>query len=611
MRWYVYYGLMHTNTGMNIRNNYVNQILFFIHGYEPYIIFLIFLAVVIGLIDAFSIALLYPMLSEGFAIQVESIPLFGIIESISSLIPIGSTFVHLGLFFILLSVLSLGLQLLYWRIAFHFKKEIVIRIKKDLFKKINNNDYNFFVETKQGDIINVFNQSPYFIEQSLDRILSLFADMISSVVIIGMLFFISSSGLLLVMIGGGMFYLLLNKIGKSVSEKLGNLQIATGQSENKVINEYISGIKPIKALHASEYWKEQYGNALKMYWDKYADYMFIQRIPILAINSLFYITIGVIVLLLYIYYADNFMQVIPVLGTFAAGTMKVLPKFMNLGDYKLQLLNYRPHVETAFHYLNNDQYLTITNGSIIFTGLKEDILLENLNFSYSHTKILDNVNITIQKGKMTAVVGPSGSGKSTITSLILRLYDPSEGKILINGKNLQDYDFESYRDLIGYVSQDPFIYHDTIRNNITFGREYSEIEIIDAATLANAHDFIKILPHGYDTMVGDQGITLSGGEKQRIVIARAMIRKPDLLILDEATSALDYISESVVQQAIDNVAKECTSLIIAHRLTTIKMADNIYVLEKGKVIEEGEHQKLMEHKGKYYEMYCSAHSQNQ
>lgn len=595
---------------MKSHNPYINQLLFFIQGYELYIAFLVALAVLIGIIDALSIALLYPMLSEGFQISATSIPFFGIIEKISSFIPIGSTFVHLGLLFILLSGVSLGFQLFYWKVAFFFKKEIVIRIKKELFEKINKNDYIFFVDNKQGDIINIFNQSPYYIEQSLDRILCLFADLIASTVIIGMLFFISPGGLLFVMIGGGLFYLILRKIGENISEKLGILQIATGQSENKVINEYISGVRTIKALHASDYWKSQYRDALKMYWDKYADYMYIQRIPIIAINSLFYIAIGIIVLLLYIYYADNFMLVIPVLGTFAAGTMKVLPKFMNLGDYNLQLLNYRPHIESVYQYLTDTKYEGIHNGTKPLSGLQSDIIFEDISFSYTHKPVLDAINLVIKKGEMTALVGSSGSGKSTTASLLLRLYDPSDGKIIINDTDLKDFEIDSFREVIGYISQDPFIYHDTIRNNITFGRNYSDVEVIEAAILAHAHDFIKNLPHEYDTIVGDQGITLSGGEKQRIAIARAMIRQPDLLILDEATSALDNISELIVQQAIDNVAKECTTLIIAHRLTTIKNARKIYVLEKGKIIEEGNHNSLIEKKGSYWNMYNSAHASN-
>jgi ABC-type multidrug transport system fused ATPase/permease subunit len=193
----------------------------------------------------------------------------------------------------------------------------------------------------------------------------------------------------------------------------------------------------------------------------------------------------------------------------------------------------------------------------------------------------------IPKGKMTALVGPSGSGKSTIAHLLLRLYDPTDGQIIINGCDLKEYDVNTYRDIVGYVSQDPFIFNATIRENILFGGNFTDVEMIQAAKLAHAHEFIMELADGYDTLVGDQGVILSGGEKQRIVIARAMIRRPELLILDEATSALDNISEAAVQKAIDQVAQECTTLVIAHRLTTIKNADLIVVLDRAGSLKQG------------------------
>jgi len=581
---------------------YVHELQFLIRHYEYYLIFLFLIAVIIGFIDAFSIALLYPMLSVGFQIHVDDIPFYGYVQNISSYIPIGSTFVHLGFMFIFLTGLSLFLQLLYWKIGFVFQREIVIGIKNSLFLKINQNDYQFFIDKKQGDLINLFNQSPYYVQQSYDRILSLFTDLISSLTIFAMLFVISPGGLILVLLGGSIFYIVLHLIGNNISIKLGNLQIASGQSENKVINEYITGIKSITSLNASKYWGHQYTESLKIYWDRFAEFMFIQRIPILAINSFFYITIGLVVLVLYVFFADDFIIVVPILGTFSAGMMKVLPKFLNMGNYKLELKNYTPHVHNVYSNLIDSNYNHIKNGNLECKGINSDIIIDNISFSYGHTTVLNNVSICIQKGSMTALVGPSGSGKSTIVNLLIRLYDPDNGAILVNSENLKSFDINSYRSIIGYVSQDPFIFNDTIRKNIEFGGQFSDIELINASMLSHAHNFISTLPQGYDTIVGDQGVTLSGGEKQRIVIARAMIRNPDLLILDEATSALDNISEAAVQQAIDQVSKKCTTLVIAHRLSTIRNANSIVVLEQGNVLEVGNHEDLMEKKGKYWEL---------
>ena len=586
---------------------YIRELCFFVEGREWKVVFLVIIAVGFGLIESLSISLLYPMLSEGFNIDRNAIPLYWVFERVSLQIPGGSIFVNLGEIFIFFIVLSFCLQLVYWKVAYIFNKEIIVSIKQKMFDHIKTIDYNFFVETKQGDLINSFNQSPAYINLTFISALSLCSDLISACMIVCMLFFLSPAGLFIVLGAGVVLYIILRKISK-ISEQLGRLQIESGQSENMVLSEYIHGVKAISATNSFPIWEKNYLKAIRIFWSKYTEYMFVQKIPVLAINSLVYIGIGGIVLILYIFYAEDFMAIIPIIGTFAAGMLKVLPKFTNMGDYFLQLKSYAPHVDTVYCLLHESKFKSVKDGDLIFQGLSSDITFENLSFQYQDKRILEEINVTIRKGLITALVGVSGSGKTTITNLLLRLYDPIEGKIIINGIDLRDYNIGSFRDKIGYVGQEPFIYNTSIRENISFGGNYLDEEVIWAAKLAHADHFIEELPESYNTITGDRGLKLSGGEKQRIVIARAMIRHPDLLILDEATSSLDNVSESVVQTAIDDVSRECTTLIIAHRLSTIQNADVIYVLDKGRIIEEGNHVTLLEKKGKYWEMYNSSQS---
>lgn len=232
--------------------------------------------------------------------------------------------------------------------------------------------------------------------------------------------------------------------------------------------------------------------------------------------------------------------------------------------------------------------------------LKEKIEFKNITFGYEDQVILKDFSLTIPKGKMVALVGQSGSGKSTIANLITRFYDVQEGEILIDGVNIKNIKLSSYRKLFGLVTQDNILFNDSIANNISLGQpEASLLQIENAAKVANAHHFVSELPHAYNTSIGEAGGKLSGGQKQRISIARAVLKNPPIMILDEATSALDTESEKLVQEALENMMENRTSLVIAHRLSTIKKADHIVVMEKGKIIEQGNHQTLYEQAGVY------------
>jgi len=230
--------------------------------------------------------------------------------------------------------------------------------------------------------------------------------------------------------------------------------------------------------------------------------------------------------------------------------------------------------------------------------------LDKVSFSYGDVIALDSVDLQIRKGALVALVGPSGAGKSTLTDLILRLYDPKIGSITIDGRDLRGLKQRSYRRLFGVVPQEPLLFNATVRENIAYGREdVTKEDIMSAAKVANAHEFIVSLPDGYDTFVGDRGIRLSGGERQRIAIARAIIGRPPIMILDEATSSLDSESERLVQEAIDQVLHRGTAIVIAHRLSTIRQADKIVVMEDGHIAGEGTHQELLESNQLYNRLY--------
>lgn len=247
---------------------------------------------------------------------------------------------------------------------------------------------------------------------------------------------------------------------------------------------------------------------------------------------------------------------------------------------------------------------TLVDGPLEATGFDRALAFDRVTFGYGDEPVLRDVTVTIGKGRMIGVVGPSGSGKSTLADLALRLYDPSHGRVTLDGTDARQFTQASYRGLFGVVPQEPILFNDTVRRNIAYGRDgITDDDIVGAARLANAHDFISALPQGYDTPVGERGTRLSGGERQRVAIARALVGRPPILIFDEATSSLDSASERVVQAAIDRAIGGHTAIVIAHRISTIRNADTILVIDHGRVVESGTHAELLERGDLYRRLY--------
>ncbi|NOS82845.1 MAG: lipid A export permease/ATP-binding protein MsbA [Nitrospira sp.] len=263
--------------------------------------------------------------------------------------------------------------------------------------------------------------------------------------------------------------------------------------------------------------------------------------------------------------------------------------------------------ERVFDVLDLKTEQDMEKGRLELPRIAQSVQFDDVTFHYESQAVpaLNDINLTIHAGEMLALVGSSGSGKTTLVNLIPRFYEPTAGRILIDGVDIQSYTLRSIRSQIGMVSQDVVLFDDSIRNNVAFGREgATDDDIIRAARLAYAHDFIERLPQGYQTIIGEKGVKLSGGERQRLAIARAILRDPPLLILDEATSALDTESERVVQLALANLMKNRTTVVIAHRLSTIQQADRIMVLARGAIVEMGTHEELLRRGGQYQRLHA-------
>jgi len=370
---------------------------------------------------------------------------------------------------------------------------------------------------------------------------------------------------------------------------------------NAVLNETLTGIEVVKGSNQEAYEMKKYYRKIKSYRDAYVKQGHIQAkyLPILVLAVL--ITLGLIhAIYLYTLNLINIGQIIIYLGLMS--TLR-FPTFISIFIFAI-VKNAKTSSQRLLDFMN-EETLIDENPDGIEKDLDGNIKFENVSFSYSQNgrPVIQNISFEIKPGQTVAIVGTTGSGKTTLTKLISRLYDVDKGKILVDGVDVRDYALNSLRSQISYIEQDVFLFSDTIFNNISFGRTSSLEDIVNVAKEAQAHEFISSFTDGYYSEVGERGVQMSGGERQRIAIARAFLTNPRILILDDSTSAIDSATEDKIQEAISSILKNRTTILITHRLSQIRWSDLIIVLKRGEIAAKGTHEELLKTSEEYRKIF--------
>ena len=514
-----------------------------------------------------------------------------------------TTLLHLGLLILFLFILKNLTKYLGNNVNVRLGEGISKSIRDQLFKKMMSLSMDYFNRSKVGDNISFITNSVATMNGAVSPIfLTVFRQPIEIALFLAVLFSYSPF-LTMIAFSTSIGSLLIIKLSTKAIKMYASRMLFSMHALTSLIQEMISGIRLVKTTASEDKATNQFEQETQRYVKaSVKNQKLVDLVPVL--NEI--LAISALCAVLYVGGNQVYDKELKPqeLMTFLFALFSIMSPIAQLTNTPAVIQKGIVAAETVFDII--DQQPTVKNGNTSIHSFTSSISVDNLHFSYDgNHEVLHDIHLSIDKGKTIALVGQSGSGKSTMSDLIVRLYDPNKGSICIDGINIKEFSIEEYRQLFGIVSQDSFLFNDTIAENICFGKNIiSEDEMIYAAKMANAHDFIISLPMGYQTKIGDRGVLLSGGQKQRLAIARALVRKPQILIFDEATSALDAESEHLVQEAIHNLLHGRTALIIAHRLSTIIDADCIYVFDNGSIAESGTHKELLEKGGIYFRL-CS------
>ncbi len=482
---------------------------------------------------------------------------------------------------------------------------VVRDLRTRIYKKVLQLPVSFFTNERKGNVLSKATNDIQEVEKSiLGGLQMMFRDPPKFILYLGTLFIMSWELTLFVIILLPISGILISSIGKSLRRKAKKGQSKLGEVLN-ILEETLSGIRIIKAFNA----EPEIGGKFK----KQNDLHFRINTKIhrrQALASPLSEFMGAILVSIILWFGGRM-----VLGadatlsgeffiTFIVIFSQLIPPAKAFSNAFFKIQKGAASLDRIKELLEEDLRVKEVANPKELQAFENQIEFKNLSFKYEQDWVLKNINLSVKKGEMVALVGPSGGGKSTLADMLPRFYDPLQGEVLIDGENIKNFKLASLRDHMGIVTQESILFNDTFYNNITLGVEdWKEEDVESAAKIANAHDFISQNKNKYRGLIGERGGKLSGGQRQRVSIARAVFKNPPILILDEATSALDTESEKQVQDALDHLMQNRTTLVIAHRLSTIQHADKIVVLENGEIVEQGKHEELLTKKGVYKRLF--------
>lgn len=481
---------------------------------------------------------------------------------------------------------------------------VIKRMRMDIFSQVSKLHIGYFSNERKGDLMSKMTNDVQEVENTIVQSLRVvFREPVTIILYFSVLFFMSAKltlfTILIIPITGA----IIGGITRRLKKKAVQSQESLGRIVN-ILDETIGGMRVIKAFNAEGFMKKKFDGETDFYADVNVN---MARKNELASPI------------------SQFLGVFVVAGILVYGGSMVLSGNSDLGASDFityiiiftQVLNPAKEIsravssiqrgiasaERVFTVVDTPSQIKSPASPSVLNTFEHSVEFKKVNFAYEDQLVLKNISFTLNRGKTIALVGPSGGGKSTLADLVPRFYDPSEGEILLDGNNLKDFNLKDLRSLMGIVTQESILFNDTVFNNIAFGVEGATVaQVLEAAKIANAHEFIETMEDGYQTSIGERGSKLSGGQRQRLSIARAVLKNPPILILDEATSALDSESEHLVQEALTKLMSNRTTLVIAHRLSTIQHADEILVIERGEIVQRGTHTDLSQVEGLYQKL---------